>query len=544
MMPVDNQQQTGATRRTTFLLVILLATAVRVWVGWNADPLDLDVGHFVRFGKALADGNPSGFSHHWSLGPILLTALTYRLGLDPLFWLQVSTLLAGVIATGACMVMVHRLCGIRPVALLAGLLMACNPSMIVYSVNSMGEMPFIALLLLAAVVQIPPEGVTRHHPGRFLSAAALLGLGYLYRPVESYMAFGLLGLWQVKHTWTSRAFSRLLWIGLAAVVFISFSMPQTVVTKIRTGVWSPSTKFAMLVYRDYGTDSKAMYGLNTPLQEEQRRYEEMGTARYLWAQKAAIARSSVRTAGNAFRELKGQLFDGSFRIGTGWAIGLAMAGAIVLWNARWRKLLLACASFPAAISAVLCLSYVHTRFMVTSIPFTASLFSALAYAAYSRLQDRRLRGALLVLLALAMGSNILYAKVNGGDGWYAQNIIKVARQMKRYAGEDDVIMSLGPPYAVRFYERHAWPLWDNMPYGTIEEVLDYAASRSVKLIVVAHRTYPHWPIQKLFDGAPLPPGWTIAAHPRFERYNPRWGDETDEYLLLLREEPGGAEPSR
>ncbi|MBU1908561.1 MAG: glycosyltransferase family 39 protein, partial [Verrucomicrobia bacterium] len=336
MMPEYDEKQTWATRRTTFLLVVLLAAVVRVWVGWDADPLDLDVGHFVRYGKALANGNPSGFSHHWSLGPILLTALTHRLGLDPLFWLQLSTIIAGVVAVGACMVMVYRLCRIWSVALLAGLLMSCNPSMLVYSVNSMGEMPFIALMLLAAAIQLPPEGTTRHHPGRFLSAGALLGLGYLYRPIESYLAFGLLGLWQLHYAWTSRAFSRLLWIGLGAAVFISFSMPQTVVTKIRTGVWSPSTKFSMLVYRDFGTDSKAMYGLNTPLQEEQRRYQEMGTARYLWAQKTAIARSAVRTAGIAFRVLKDQLFDASFRIGTGWAVGLVLVGAIVLWNAPWR----------------------------------------------------------------------------------------------------------------------------------------------------------------------------------------------------------------
>lgn len=514
-------------------LITLLALVIRIWVAWDAYRAPYDVPHFIEDAIRLLGGDMKGLNPHWSLGGILTAAIALRWGFEPDLWLQIVTVLTGTGLVWAIMMMVLRLTGNRAAALLTGAITAVNPTMIEFSVNSMGEMPYLFFLVFSIVCFLPPHDQPDTPRWRFPAASAVLGVGMFYRPVECFIAFVILAGWQILRT-RKEGLPMLRPLLLGALFFSIFVAPHPLLTKRQYDTLSLSSKIVIsLAAGSVGTDSKALYALEPPRRDHVEHLRERGILSYLWVNRREIAGNYTRNMTGAFRISKDQLFPAGFRVGTGWAFGFFLLAALLLHRPPWRSLLIAGVVFSVSLPSLLSLSFIHPRWLVNILPFTLAMGTATIYLIFQRTQARSVRVLATALLAAFMINATLYAKHTSGDGWYGHNQQAVGEQMRRFASHDAIIVSTDPKIALGFYGTHPFR-WRSMRYGPIEDVLAFAARQNADLFVVASNILPHWPIQELFEGAPVPDGWIILDHVVYERYNPRWGYQTDAYLVLGR----------
>ncbi len=532
----DEERTQGAERWyvAAAVALVLVALAVRIAVAVHAYPIPMDGAHFVQFATELAEGNPNGLSAHWSQAPILIAAAGYRLGLDPSRVLQGCSVFMGTVAVLALLLLVRELFNRRSLALLVGVLAVSNPALIEYSVISTAEISFVALLLLSTYVVV--RGCRRNQWGVAVVVlpSLLLGLGIYYRAVEAIVYFFLLMIYLAIHMFhrlPRRA--ALLRLVLAVAIFVAAVLPLWLYTMQRTVYVGPGSKMVNIAFGQYGYDSKAIYGLNGPLEEETRYFEEVGLLKYMWTRRANFVKSYVGNAAQAFRLLNGHLFAGGLRLGAVW-FGLAILGGMIclgrvgnVWDVVWLAVL------AFAIPAMVCISFVVPRWLVVSVPFLLVFVAAMVDRLFALAGHRRWYILLAVLLLVLTGKNLAYASEHFGDPWYGDNTRKAATVLRQYGDDGDMLMSLHPQFAVHFYEKK--PLRTvKLPYGEIVEVEGYAADKNVTLIVIRSSEYPHWPIHALFGEAEPPSNWRLLERVTCERQNKRYGYEKHEFLLYRR----------
>jgi hypothetical protein len=530
-----SDQKTAARARRGFAAgmaaVALLALLLRWHVAGHSYPVRDDAGHFVQFGVELAGGNPEGLSAHWSLAPILTAAAAVRLDADPRRAVQAVTVAAGV----ACVVLAGALAalafGSRRAGWLAGLLVATNPTMVDYSTNGMGEMPFMALALAAVCVakKVRWEGWA----GPVL-ALFLCGLAVYYRPVEAVVFAATLGAFGVLPALARRNGRRVAAWLLAGVVFAALALPLVVHTARRSTFGGPSTKIVNLAFGEYGYDSKAVFALEGPMAEEVGRLKSVGAARYLWERRAEFPARFARNVARLVRFARDETFAGPFHLGSGWMVALFAAGA-VLEGRRGRLKqwpLLLCLGFGSAL--LTCLSFIHPRWVVQAVPYLLILLGGMADALADVSAGRRpWRIVLAAVVAWVAVSGAVLARRLPWDFWRYDNMPAVAEELRRHGGEDDVLMTKGPQLPIGFYRQH--PLrYVEMPYGTIEQTEAYAARKGVTLIALSDLSYPHWPVNEVFKGAAPPANWELLVSPAFRFDDPRYGPQEEKYLLYRR----------
>ncbi|MFH0908133.1 MAG: hypothetical protein V1929_05165 [bacterium] len=534
----------GATprdRTRALVLLAILAFVLRFIPALTAYPTPTDSAHFVQFGMELAQGNPLGFSEHWSQWPILLAALAIKLNLDPGRALQASTVVAGVIAVCATVVLCFKLTGRWRIGLLAGFFAATNPSMIEYSVNSMGEMPYLAVILSALGLAIPAGPDGRVSSRALIGGFFLLGVSIYYRPTEACTAAFFLAVLSVAFS-PRDARKKTMIVTLAGLfIFACWLVPLTTLTRIRTGSGTPSAKIVNLAFGDYGTDSKALYAVKSPVENEAKLLREKGVVGYIWLKRNEMTRRWVRNMGQCVRIMKDQLLPASFKLGSGWFVLGGIFAALAAWRHRHGRLWLCCLPFVFSMPALFSLSFVFPRWLIPSLPFLILLLSG-TIALVSGLRPERIwKAGLAIVFGLMMLNQAAYGIHAAGDGWRGRNIKDISRFAREHGSEDDVLMAIFPQYAIHFYKEHPFR-WKRLHYGSIDEVEQAGEGYHATLVIVAGQEFGHWPIHKLFEGTAPPPNWHLLGRKTFERLDPKWGLEVDDYLIYRREAPHAAEP--
>lgn len=515
--------------------IILLAAGIRLAVGYFSYPLTSDAPHFVQHGVAMAHGHEGALNERWSQIPQYAAALAVSAGLDPGRAVQALTLLAGILAVPLFMRLLTRWTGSAWAGLIGGAWLATSQPMIEYSVNSMGEMSFLCLLLAALNCMpgpwLDPAPSWKQAGGAYLA----LGLGLGFRPPESVISMALLsghlGVAALLRK-NGRLAGKML-MGLA--IFAGFAFPLMWVTRLQTGMVSTSSKIDNIAYGVAGYDSKVIYGWGNldeqnPMYARINELKSAGPAVFLWRHRGEIARRWFANMMVALRHVKNFLFSGAFSMGTGWfAILLAICavgvGRAYGWTVPGRM-----GIWAVVMPSFMALSFVHPRWIVPWCPFAMALFAAGLAACCSASRYRRIAGVALAGIFVWQGWQGAWAV----DTWVEHNSREVARELRQLDSAEAIVSSVRPVFAVEYYQDNPL-LWRNQPYGEIPEVLAYADREHIQYLLVQSAAYPHWPIQRLREGlAPVPAGWEIVLRREFTRTHPRWGEQTDQYLVIGR----------
>lgn len=514
------------------LAILALAFSLRWEAASHAHPVQSDAFHFVDWAVAYAHGQ-AALNTHWSQGPMLLAAAAEKLGRDPRYALQYSTLLAGVLACAAGLWLAWVWMGRWPLALAVGLVLACNPTMIEYSVNGLAEMPYVLLLLLAAGLVLRAlksgRGVFLLYPAAF----ALLGLGFYYRPAEALQAAGALAFYAAL----SQAFSRpgrgRQFAGLAAglLALVLIVVPYFRMLHAHTDQTLRNSKIIALACGEQAYDSKAYYTMEGPVPAEVRRLEELGVARYLWSLRGELLPRWLRNQARAARHYNDHLFAGSFRMGMSWfAVLLVLAAGGAVFRERGLPWLLP-AMLAACLPAVAGISCVFPRWLVPGVPFLVmGLLAGWSALGRDRLGPAARAGALALLLLFCWRSAVF--GVQSTDTHWQETVYSTVAQKLRYlAGPDDLMMTTMWPVAHHF-DRERALRHDRLPYGELDELARFVDRKKVRWIVLSDRQFTHWPVNRLFDGGPWPANWREAARLEFDYVQAREGPQRERGLII------------
>ena len=196
-----------------------------------------DSADYVRLGISIAHGHGFGTSHFAAGGgPTALRPPLWPLTLGGLFTITGDSVTAGrvlgcvlgavaVVLTG---LIAARLWG-RTVGLLAAVLAAIYPPLVLSSVSVMSEAMFLPLLLGCVLVLLPRTTLALHPPGRRAAAVAglLLGLAMLTRPIA---AIAVIPLAFLAHARRPGALARVSLLVVAAIVVLIPWEVRTVAT--------------------------------------------------------------------------------------------------------------------------------------------------------------------------------------------------------------------------------------------------------------------------------------------------------------------------
>jgi hypothetical protein len=514
------------------LLVAAVATVLRVWVAVNTYPARLDAGHFVQYGVELANGNTNVLLTNVSVIPALLAAAACKVGVDPSLVVQYSTVLFGIVATLAAVWVGCGLFGAWAAGLAGGLLMAVNPSLVNYSTNGMGEMPFICLALIGLsffVRWLRGEG-NGLYP---VLAFGLFGAGMYSRPFESILLAFIVMVYTSVRLVHLREWKRMLWLIAGLAVFVALLAPLQVYTARKTSSQAPSSKIFNVAFGEHGYDSKAIDALNGPMQKDILHFQEVGLVRYVWERRGEMAARFGRNVLRMMRFTRDQVFLGPFHFGNGWLMILILG--LAWMKARTGSLrdwvLPVCIGFFIPLAA--CISFVHPRWVTTSVAFVLLILGDGLVVLVRSTQRSAVKAGLVAILVLWGLANAKASLDLIPDHWLDWNVRPIAQELKKFGSEDDILMTKWPQLPIEFYKHH--PLkYVEMPYGRLDEVEAYAATRGVTLIALSNGRFGHWPFGKLFDGAPPPANWELLAANEFSLDDKRYGVETERWLLYRR----------
>ena len=537
---------TASDRLWGFLLVLALTVAVRIQAAALSYPVQGDAGHFVESAMLMAQGDPKGFSPHWSQLPIFVGAWALENGFDPKRAMQMITLLAGIAVPPLMLLLSHLLLRRWTTGFMTGVILATTPIAVEYSVNSLGEMPFMACSI-AGLCMFLRAVERRGWMGPWLLAGgALYGMGIYSRPFESAVALGVALLFLVwRYGWSERILSWWHFI-LPPVAFVLLAMPLQLNSMRQESPVPLSGKLVNIAFGDFGYDSKAMKSLDADTGAEFGRrgqdLVELGVVGFMWKYKESIARGWFVNMGRAARFLNDTLFPASLRIGMFWTVLFAAFALATGWKRGFLSAWCLPAGLILAMPMLLSLSFVHPRWMVPALPY-AVLILADAVAANLPRDRRALLFAAVLVLCFAATQNVTAAKFRVADeSWRYFNQEKLAARMWELGcSDEDVIMVPGPNIAINFYRKHV-DRWTDLRYSKSVDVLEeYCRRKDVDVVVVGSSSYPHWPIQRLFDCGVPPANWVLLDRVRFATEDKRLGYREEQYLVYRRTDPEGAE---
>lgn len=516
-------------RNLPLLFLLLLALGFRIWAGAGIYPVMNDAGHFVQHAVAITNKGWMQMSQHWSQFNIAAGVLGLAAGLDAGGAMKLLTLVCGVAVVGLVWFIARAVAG-PGAGLLAGVLAAGNKSLVEFSQNGMGEMPYLACLLGALALCLPALLRREVPPGRCLAAAALLGVGIYARPTEAMVSLALLaGFCGLVCVSTGRW--RRLWIPAAmALCFAACMSPLMIFTRATSGAYSPGTKLVNIAFGEIGYDSKRVKSEGQELAAEVAKLRQLGSARYIWENKGRMLRRIPSNFAIALRSLNEQVFAGPFRLGFAW-FALLTGAALILHLRRGggaASLLLPALVFTMPL--LLSLSFVVDRWLVPSIPFflvlvAAAFWPRAAEEAPPRTGLRVLLSALAALMALS-GTALAREKLRD-DGWHIRNMAAAGEELRKHGTEDDVLLASGPYLAIHFY-RHDPLRYRDLPYfDTPEGLAAFCQANRITLLAVSSLQYPSWPLHDWVADGLLPAAFEPLGKMAFTQPDFRYGERSE-----------------
>lgn len=484
----------------TVVALGLIAASIRLLAARGTYPACGDAGHFVQHGVALANGVPGAMSTYWAQAMIAIAAGAVKLGFDPRYAMQTTTLVSGVLVVLLYVGVVWRLTGSRRWALVGGLILAVNPTMVQYSITGYSEMPYMAFLMAGVWLGLSQAIKPLLKYGL---AGALLGAGGYFKGLDAAVAaisYGVYVLWKTcsRKRWNVRE------AAVAPIVAFFVLMPLCMFTYSQTGNFTPGSKgFANFLVGSDWADSKVIYAANG-LRLEERNLQQVLSG--MPHRILANSRDTVRIFNN-------QLLMKGLRMGTIWfGLGLVFVGSLLVKRKTEYARLPTCMLLLQL--GLLELVFVHDRLLVPSLPWLV-LLVLLAFqvrqpsSAENGSLGRRL-GAVLVLYVLATGVYALNSFHSEFVWWRYAYIQACAKALKTHGGSDrDVVMHYGPHLAIEFNKTNP-TMTVEVPYGSIEQVEEIAQSKQVRFVVVSDAFRSHWPIAQLFvEGVHAPTNWLL-----------------------------------
>ena len=489
-----------------WILLTVISVGIRLVAARDAYPSCGDSSHFVQHGVALANGVPGAMSTYWSQGMILIAAGAEKMGLDPRYAMQTTTLVSGVGVVLLFSGIIWMMTNSRNLALVGGLILAANVSMVHYSITGYSEMPFMLFLMGGVCV-----GVTKRLNSslRYGLAGMLIGVGGYFKGLDASVAacgFGLYVILSDTEDWIYRCRSAVMVVAIALVVLL----PLCIFTYMETGQFSPGSKGSgnFVAGADWA-DSKKIYAV-----------EGMT---FLQKTSADIVREIpsriVHNFADFFRVINMQFFVRGFRMGTIWFFGLSIVGAILYFRYFDKTFYLPICMVGIQLGLLL-IVFVHDRLLIPSLPW---IFLALILTCSSMLRNANMNRRVVFLAGLVVmifiGINACYALESFRTEWFwwrYSNMVECAYQLKVHGGTDqDVVMTYGPTLAVEFNKTNPLKTVE-VPFGSIEKVEKLADQQDVRFIVISDVFRSHWPIADLFDDRSMAPAnWKLLQEITF-----------------------------
>ena len=476
--------------------VLAVAFAVRWAAAREAYPVPGDAGHFVQWGVALAHGHAK-LNTYWSQGMVLAAAGAERLGMDPKRTLQGISFVAGMLAVLLFGGITGRVAKSSAWGLAGGLWAATNPTMVKYSIEGYSEMAYMAFLMGAVYVAVGGK------PGwkRDLAAGVLLGLGGWFKGLDASVAACAYALW--RWGWGGRW--RWDWRLAAIVPVVAFAvlLPLCAYTYSETGQFAPGSKGgAAILWGNDWKDSKLMYST------EQYIHRSYGEAI------KALPRQIAANAHETFQLFNEQLFTRGYRMGTIW-FGMLVVLIAISISSR-RKLMDRMFFLPLVLLAVqlamLCLSLVHERVLVPSLPWVGLV---LLLGAWTLMENfgrggRRVIAYVMAVYCAGCLSYAVHAFRTEFAWWRYAHVEQVAAELLALGmQENDTVMEYGPHLSIETHRDNPL-LTVEVPYGSVEDAGRLGREKGVRFAAISGNWRGHWPIARLAAGTADPPdGWIL-----------------------------------
>jgi MFS family permease len=531
------------SKRETFLFVavVLFGAIVRIYLAANTFPAQRDASHFVQHGIEYAGGNKAAMTGMWSQAQILAAAWAFELGFSPERMVQIVSVFFGIWMVPMTILFVWRFFHSMNMGVIAGLLVASNPSLILYSVNGMANVPYGSLVMTAAALLACSFNHNRVFYLNIPLAFIILAPAIYYRSIETLASALVLGSWTLYQTVARRDAKSFIHLVVAGLLFMVITMPNFIMTSKQYKGSSLSPKMMNLVIDPESINSsKSVRDPDHVMMVKARQLEEIGAFRFMWEHREVMLKRVVPNVLKGLRSLNEVAFHASLRLGMDWFLVLLLASFVQLprpiqWD-RWLVVLGLMFFFPLMIS----IAYIVSEWFVAYVPFLFIFFSASLSSSWKN-NGLAARIALATFLIFTAGRSSLYAVTEFADDWKYQNEIHAATVLRAHGSEEDILMSGGPLAANTFYDHY--PLrWKPFTYGTIEEMDEMAGKRSVTLIMLSSDEFTRsWPVQKLFEGESSPPNWQLLERLEYNRNHPKYGPQQVVRLLYRRHATAGAD---
>jgi hypothetical protein len=364
-------------------------------------------------------------------------------------------------------------------------------------------------------------------------AFGFMGVGTYSRPIESMvLSFVILVyvlvLLVCRHEW-----KRMGSVILGLAMFVVLLAPLQIYTARRTSIQAPTAKMFNIAFGEHGYDSKAINAMNGPMQKDIDHFKEVGLVRYAWERRGEMTERFGRNVLRMIRYTRDQVFLGPFHFGNSWLLFVILTlVSLKARNGQLRDWVLP-ASIAFFIPLVTCVSFVHPRWVTTSVVFVLLILGDAVVMLMRSAQRPAVKAGLAAFLVLWVLANADASLNLVPDHWLDLNVQPVARELRKFGTEKDILMTKGPQLAIEFYKHHPLKYVD-MPYGRLDEVEAYAETKRVTLIALSNGQFSHWPFGKLFDGAPPPANWELLASELFSFDDKRYGLQTERWLLYRR----------
>lgn len=519
----------------TLIMITLFSLGLLLYHAYRVFPAQSDAGHFVQNGVAMANGLREKPDPFWALMPQHIVKTASQRGLDSLKSLQLFTVFCGALITLGTGLLAWTLTSKAWAAILASLLVATNFSLIDISGTGLSEPGYLACLLMGSSIWLMGFSGDRKLP--VLIGALIMAGAYFFKPYETIIYVSICIFVQLCNDILRQQLARkkvLHFISIAIFVaggaFYFHEADKLGVTD------SSQTKVFNLVWAVTGFDSKvnrtSMLGdENASLNAEKERIKNIGPVMYLWQNREQFARVYARNLASSLRHLNNQFFYGAFRAGFGWflLLGICVTGYLI------KNKLLSQIAIPLlmliAIPCVLSIGLAYERWMIQCIPFMTVIISVATAHYLSSSTNRPPKFMALFAILVFCGLNIRAGIIFTGDKWRQNNILPAAKELRKWAKEEDILMTFGPSFPVSFYRTNTLNFVE-IPYGTLGQTDQYAAEKKVNYIIFSDTLYRDYPLVKAKPGQPDWPGhWELLTNMVFNK-STRFGEEQETFTFI------------
>ena len=212
------------------LAIVLAGAALRIALWGSQAIVSIDGTAYIRMARSLL-GEPGSPTVHQYGYPALIAAVHAAVG-DWVLAARLVALVSGIAVIPLVWLLAGRVVANPWLRLLPAAAAAFLPFPVRYSLTTMTESPYLALLLLAFLLAAR---------SRWLASGILGGLAYTVRP-EALLAIGVIGLSRIRRV---RVWSRL------AAGALLVAAPYVIAVGVTQGSWSLSGKTINLASRDW-----------------------------------------------------------------------------------------------------------------------------------------------------------------------------------------------------------------------------------------------------------------------------------------------------